>query len=222
MIPRLRNKSYEERLNELNLFSLSKRRLRGNLIKVSKNFLGLDNININYYVTTDLTSTTRNNGFKIISKQFRWNESKHSLFNRILNIWNFLPAQIVNSNTIESLKTKLDKHLVSVHQIEYFIPVYFSSGVTIAVDHSYFFLLSCTNSMIVCLCYMVSFPLPTASAGGRDGWEGAFHFAILLFPSKRYHNSSVATLTTSLGAVGLLLSVLPLYSSPHFPFTLHS
>ena len=77
MILRLRNKSYEERLNELNLFSLSKHRLRGDLIEVFKNFLGLDNINISYYVTTDLPSTTRNHGFKIIGNGFRSNEAKH-------------------------------------------------------------------------------------------------------------------------------------------------
>ena len=33
-----------------------------------------------------------------------------------------LPAQIVNSITIEAFKKKLDKHLASIHQIEYFIP----------------------------------------------------------------------------------------------------
>ena len=58
MIPRLQNKFYEEWLKELNLFSLSKRRLRGNLIVVFEIFHGFDNININYYVTSDLTSTT--------------------------------------------------------------------------------------------------------------------------------------------------------------------
>ena len=60
IIPRLQNKSYEELLKELNLFSLSKRRLRGGLIEVFKIFRAFDNINRNNYVTIDLTSTTRN------------------------------------------------------------------------------------------------------------------------------------------------------------------
>ena len=106
IIPRLRNKSYEERLNELNLFSLSKHRLRGELIEVFKIFNGFGSINVNDYVTTDLTSTTRNNGFKIIGKRFKSSEGKHFFFNRIVNIWNSLPTQIVNSNTIESFKKK--------------------------------------------------------------------------------------------------------------------
>ena len=79
LIPRLQNKLYEERLKKLNLFSLSKRRLRGDLIEVFRIVHCFHIININDYVTTDLTSTTRNNGFKIIGKRFRSNEVK-SLF----------------------------------------------------------------------------------------------------------------------------------------------
>ena len=48
------------------LLSLSKCRLRGDIIEVLKVFCGLGNININDYVlTTVLTWTIRNNGFKI-------------------------------------------------------------------------------------------------------------------------------------------------------------
>ena len=79
--------------------------------------MGSDNISINEYVTTDLTSNSCNYGFKIIGKHFS--------FNRIVNIWNSLADHIVNRNTIQSFykKKKLDNYLVSVHQIEHFIPV---------------------------------------------------------------------------------------------------
>ena len=100
MILRLRNQHYEERLKGLNLFNLSKRRLRGNLIEIIEIFRSFDNIGINDYVTTDLTNTNRNNGFKIIRKCFRSNEAKHFFSNRIVNIWKSLPAQIFNNNTI--------------------------------------------------------------------------------------------------------------------------
>ena len=83
--------------------------------------------------------------------------------------------------------------------------------------------------MIVCLCYMVSLPIPASF--GRS-LLGAFHFAVLLSLSSRYYSSSIATQTASLDPVGLLLSVLLLYSSSysslycnymaftHFPFIL--
>ena len=77
MIHWLRNISYEKRLKELNLFRLSKSRLWRDLIDI----LGFDNININDYVTTDLTSITHNNGLKIIGKRF--NPTKRCTFSLI-------------------------------------------------------------------------------------------------------------------------------------------
>ena len=111
MIPRLRNKSYEERLEELNLFSLPKRRIRGDLIEVFKIFKGFSNLDANKYFTIDHSNLTRNNGYKIIPKRFQSHEAKHFFFNRIVNIWNKLPSEVVNSNSIESLKNKVDKYL---------------------------------------------------------------------------------------------------------------
>ena len=123
MIPRLRNKPYEERLEELNLFSLSKRRLRGDLIEIFKMFKGFDNLNINDYLTVDRTHATRSNGYKIVGKRFTSNEAKHFFFNRIVNVWNGLPANIADCNTIETFKKRLDKHLKNNPQITYFAPV---------------------------------------------------------------------------------------------------
>ena len=111
MIPRLRNKSYEERLEELNLFSLPKRRIRGDLIEVFKIFKGFSNLDANKYFTIDHSNLTRNNGFKIIPKRFQSHEAKYFFFNRIVNVWNKLPSEVVNSNSIESFKNKVDKYL---------------------------------------------------------------------------------------------------------------
>ena len=122
MIPRLRNKPYEERLKELNLFSLSSRRMRGDLIEVFKMIRGFSNVNINDYLNIDRTGTTRNNGYKITGKRFRSDEAKHFFFNRVVNVWNSLPAQVVNSNTVDTFKNRVDKYLASVPHLSYFAP----------------------------------------------------------------------------------------------------
>ncbi len=44
MIPSLRNKSYEERLARLSLFSLEKRRLRGKLVECFRILEGFMNV----------------------------------------------------------------------------------------------------------------------------------------------------------------------------------
>ena len=75
LIPRLRNKPYEERLSELNLFSLTKRRLRGDLIEVFKIIKGIENMDMEKYFTIDTSNITRNNGYKIVGKRFQTNEA---------------------------------------------------------------------------------------------------------------------------------------------------
>ena len=60
LIPRLRNKPYEERLSELNLFSLTKQRLRGDLIEVFKIIKGIENMDMEKYFTIDTSNITIN------------------------------------------------------------------------------------------------------------------------------------------------------------------
>ena len=121
MIPNLRNKTYEERLKELNLFPLSQRRLRGDLIQVFKIIKGIDNMDCSKYFTIDQSNYTRGNGYKIIGKSFNSHESKNYFFNRVVNLWNGLPREIIDCNTVETFKCRIDKFFVSNPRLTTFI-----------------------------------------------------------------------------------------------------
>ena len=121
MIPRLRNKPYEDRLEELKLFSLTKRRLRGDLIEVFKIMKGFDNLDMNKYFEIDRSNQTRSNGYKIIGKRFQSHEAKFFFFNRVVNVWNRLPYDTVNSTSINSFKNKIDRYLKENPQTTLFL-----------------------------------------------------------------------------------------------------
>ena len=113
MIPSLRNKPYEERLKELDLFSLQHRRIRGDLIQVFKIIRGIDNMDYSKYFAIDNSNYTRGNGCKIIGKSFNSNESKNFFFNRIVNLWNGLPREVIECSTVDTFKRHLDKYFAS-------------------------------------------------------------------------------------------------------------
>ena len=117
MIPNLRNKSYEERLEELNLFTLSHRRLRGDLIQVFKIIKGIDNMDCSKYFTIDRSNYTRGNGCKIVGRSFNSHESKHFFFHRVVNLWNGLPREVIDCNTVETFKHRIDKYFVCNPQL---------------------------------------------------------------------------------------------------------
>ena len=120
MIPRLRNMPYEDRLKNLNLFSLSKRRMRGDLIEMFKIFKGFDNMNAENYFTLDQSVTRRRHDFKVIGKRFSSDEAKHFFFNRVVNVWNSLPSIVIESNTVATFKNRLDKYMESNPEMKYY------------------------------------------------------------------------------------------------------
>ncbi len=113
MITSLRNKSYEERLARLNLFSLEKRRLRGKIIECLKILKGFTNVDASKLFSIDNTSRTRNNRIKLICKQVQLDCTKFFFTNDVVREWNKLPPSVVQCDTKNSFKNKLDHYLLS-------------------------------------------------------------------------------------------------------------
>ena len=108
-IPGFQNHSYKERLQLLDIPTLAYRRLRGSMIEVYKM--------INVYdpeVTPPLdirSYRTRGHNQRLYVKPANKLHPKHHSFqHRVVNPWNSLPSDVVNSPNLDTFKNRLDKH----------------------------------------------------------------------------------------------------------------
>ena len=110
LIPSIRHMSYERRLERLNLYSLEKRRIRGQLIETFKILKGIENID--YKKLFNLSrNQTRSNGWKLELKRFNTSQCGSFFTYKIASYWNQLPEDVVNSANVNQFKTRLDKVL---------------------------------------------------------------------------------------------------------------
>jgi len=106
MIRRMQQLSCEERLRELGLFSLEKRRLWGDIIAAFQYLKGAYKKAGEGLFTKACSHGTRGNGFKLREGRFRLDRRKKLFAMRIVIHWNRLPREAVDAPSLEVFKAR--------------------------------------------------------------------------------------------------------------------
>jgi len=105
---------YKERLRGLGLFRLKKRRLSGHLLNTYKYLKGGCQEDGAKLFSVVPSNRTRGNWHKLRHKKFHLNMRKNFYSLRVVELWNRLPREVVESPSLEIFKTHLDKVLCSL------------------------------------------------------------------------------------------------------------
>ena len=101
---------YEERLKSLNLPTLKYRRARGDMIETYKIITEkYESKSANVVFIMNKNTFTRGNRFKLFPSN-NYNKIRDNFFtNRVINVWNSLPDNVVCAKTTNAFKNLLDK-----------------------------------------------------------------------------------------------------------------
>ena len=105
-----KNLSYENRLKYTGLTTLSERRIRGDMIEVFKILKGFSKVNYNTWFKLSVNSRTRGHSYKLIKSRSRLDIRKNFFIQRVVNVWNSLPSEVVEAESVNSFKNRYDKY----------------------------------------------------------------------------------------------------------------
>jgi len=103
--------SYEDRLRELGLFSLEKRRLWGGLTAAFQYLKRLYKKDGDKPFSRACCDRPRGNGFKLKEGRFRLDIRKKFFPMRVMKHWHRLPREVVDAPSLEAVRVRLDRAL---------------------------------------------------------------------------------------------------------------
>ncbi|GAB0193187.1 hypothetical protein GRJ2_001784000 [Grus japonensis] len=114
LIRGLEHLSCEDRLRELGLFSLEKRRLWGDLITAYQYLKGPTGKMVRDCLSGSVVTGQGGNGFKPKEGRFRLDVRKKFFTVRVVRQWHRLPREVVDAPSLEVFKARLDEALGNV------------------------------------------------------------------------------------------------------------
>jgi len=108
MIWGLEHLSYKDRLRELGLFSLERRRLQRDLVAACQYLKGPCKKAGEGLFIRECSDKTRNNGFKLKEGRFRLDIRKKFFTMRVVSHWNRLPREVVAAPSLAVFNVRSD------------------------------------------------------------------------------------------------------------------
>ena len=109
LVKNIQHLSYTERLKYIGLPSLQYRRLRADMVETFKILNNIDKVQHEHIFPISRTAT-RGHNQKIYNKNSRTNIRKYSFSQRIVDMWNSLPKQVIETKTVNTFKSQLNNH----------------------------------------------------------------------------------------------------------------